>query len=223
MEKEQILSTLTEKLGNTSFSQQSLTAYVENNLPAEGTEPDEAYWNRHIAVLNSFQGQFNHDVATKVTEQANAKFEEYKKNWKPTTNGNEDGNKGGNDGGNDGGNEELDALKKQIEELTKLVNDNSNKATQQELMAKVREAMKAQNATDTYVLDKTLQGKVLDATKSIEELTKAMLTDYDKEYKACRGEGAAPRVGEQGNGGGKSWLDKKFEEKKRRQQGNSMS
>ena len=83
MEKEQILSTLTEKLGQTSFSQQSLQTYVDNNLPAEGAEPDDAYWTRHIAVLKSFQGQFNHDVATKVTEQANAKFEEYKKNWKP--------------------------------------------------------------------------------------------------------------------------------------------
>ena len=77
--------------------------------------------------------------------------------------------------------------------------------------------MKSQNATDAYVLDKTLQGKVLDTTKSVEELTAAMLAEYDKEYKACRGDGAAPRMGNDGRAG-KSKTDLRFEAKKRRQQ-----
>lgn len=207
MEKEQILSTLTGKLGNTSFSEKSLQTYVENNLPAEGTEPDEAYWAKHVAVLNSFQGQFNHDVATKVTEQANLKFEEYKRNWSP-----------GNDGKPNDVNPDVESLKKQIEELTKRIDDSQSRVTQSELMAKVKESMRSQNATDSYVLEKALQGKTLDATKSIEELTKLMLSEYDKEYKACRGEGAAPRVGEAGGAPGKSKTDLRFEAKKRRQQ-----
>lgn len=210
MEKEQILSTLTEKLGQTSFSQQSLQTYVENNLPAEGAEPDEAYWSRHISVLKSFQGQFNHDVATKVTEQASAKFEEYKKNWKP-----EPPKKDDVEPKEDS--EVISALKKEIEDLKKQFSDNASKVTQAELLAKVKSSMKSQNATDAYVLDKTLQGKVLDATKSVEELTAAMLAEYDKEYKACRGDGAAPRMGE-GGGAGKSKTDLRFEAKKRRQQ-----
>ena len=89
--------------------------------------------------------------------------------------------------------------------------------TQAELMAKVKAAMKTQNATDAYVLEKTLQGKVLDATKSVEDLTAAMLSEYDKEYKACRGDGAAPRMGN-GSPSGKSKLDLRFEAKKRRQE-----
>lgn len=210
MEKEQILSTLTGKLGNTSFSQQSLQTYVENNLPAEGTEPDDAYWTKHVSILNSFQGQFNHDVATKVTEQANAKFEEYKKNWKPDATG------GNGDGGN-GESDEINALKLELEDLKRQFSDNASKVTQSELMAKVKSAMKNQNATDAYVLEKALQGKVLDTTKSVEELTAAMLPEYDKEYKACRGEGAAPRMGN-GGGAGKSKTDLRFEAKKRRQQ-----
>lgn len=215
MEQSQILSTLQEKLGNTSFSAQTLTSYVENNMPAEGTEPDEAYWTRHTNILKSLQGQFNHDVALKVTKQANAKFEEFKKNYKPTPD--PDPNPG-DKGKKSEGNEEMDALKKQLEDLTKIVNDASNRATQKELIGKVKEAMKGQNATDAYVLEKTLQGKVLDGNKTIEELTKEMLTEYDKEYKACRGEGAAPRLGEGGGGGGKSKTDLRFEAKKRRLQ-----
>lgn len=209
MEKEQILSTLAEKLGQTSFSQQSLQTYVDNNLPQEGTEPDEAYWSRHVAVLKSFQGQFNHDVATKVTEQATAKFEEFKKNWKPEP---DEGN-----GDPDGSSDEISALKKEFEDLKKQFSDSASKVTQAELMAKVKSSMKSQNATDAYVLDKTLQGKVLDATKSVDELVAAMLAEYDKEYKACRGDGAAPRMGT-GGGAGKSKTDLRFEAKKRRQQ-----
>ena len=209
MEKEQILSTLTEKLGQTSFSQQSLQTYVDNNLPADGAEPDDAYWTRHISVLKSFQGQFNHDVATKVTEQASAKFEEYKKNWKPEP------PKGGEEPKEDS--EEISALKQEIEDLKRQFSDNASRMTQAELMAKVKAAMKTQNATDAYVLEKTLQGKVLDATKSVEDLTAAMLAEYDKEYKACRGDGAAPRMGN-GSPSGKSKLDLRFEAKKRRQE-----
>lgn len=72
MEQEKILSTLSEKLGKTSFSPQTLQTYVELNPIAEGSEPDEAYWNKAVNFLKGMQGQYNHDVATRV--------EDFKKN-----------------------------------------------------------------------------------------------------------------------------------------------
>ena len=75
MEQEKILSTLSEKLGETSFSPQTLQTYVELNSIAEGSEPDEAYWNKAVNFLKGMQGQYNHDVATRV--------EDFKKNYKP--------------------------------------------------------------------------------------------------------------------------------------------
>ena len=75
MEQEKILSTLSEKLGETSFSPQTLQTYIELNPIAEGSEPDEAYWNKAVGFLKGMQGQYNHDVATKV--------EDFKKNYKP--------------------------------------------------------------------------------------------------------------------------------------------
>ena len=42
MEKEQILSAINEKLGNTNFSEKTISDYIDANLPAEGTEPDDA-------------------------------------------------------------------------------------------------------------------------------------------------------------------------------------
>lgn len=76
MEKEKILSTLTEKLGKTQLSGRTLDTYISNNLPAEGVEPDDAYFNKHVTFLQSLQGQFSHDVSAQV--------EDFKKNYKPT-------------------------------------------------------------------------------------------------------------------------------------------
>lgn len=68
MEQEKILSTLSEKLGETSFSPQTLQTYVELNPIAKGSEPDEAYWNKAVNFLKGMQGQYNHDVATRVED-----------------------------------------------------------------------------------------------------------------------------------------------------------
>lgn len=77
MEKEQIVSTLKEKVGQTSFSDRSFMTYVENNLPAEGVEPDDAYWTKHVNVIKSFQGQFSADVSAAITAQLDAKVAKY--------------------------------------------------------------------------------------------------------------------------------------------------
>lgn len=68
MEKEKILSTMTEKLGKTSLSGRSIETYVNNNLPADGTEPDAAYFEKHVNVLKSFSGQYDHDFAAAVED-----------------------------------------------------------------------------------------------------------------------------------------------------------
>lgn len=79
MDKEKIFSTISERLEaegiKTGPFKRSISTYIDSNLPAEGTEPDDDYFNRHVGVLRSFSGQFNHDVASQV--------EEFKKNYKP--------------------------------------------------------------------------------------------------------------------------------------------
>lgn len=77
METEKIISTIKEQTGTTSLSDRTIANYVNNNLPADGTEPDAAYFTKHVNILKSINGNFDHDVATKV--------DEFKKNYKPTT------------------------------------------------------------------------------------------------------------------------------------------
>ena len=186
MEKEQILSTLTEKVGKTSFSAQTLEAYVDLNPLAEGAEPDDAYWNKAVAFINKMQGQFNADVAAQVSD--------FKKNYKPETK--EDPSKQESQP-----NKEVEDLKQTVADLKKRLDEKDSQQTQQQLMSQVKAAMKKEGATDEYVLKQTLKGVTLDTKKSVEDLTKEMLTAYDSEYTACRGKGAAPRSGNQGGGG----------------------
>lgn len=63
MEKEELFSTLKSKIGNTNLSDRSLMTYVENNLPADGTEPDDAYWQKHTNIVNSLAGQLRADIS----------------------------------------------------------------------------------------------------------------------------------------------------------------
>ena len=218
MEIEKIVSTVQEKVGNTDFSAQTIQKYVELNPVAEGQEPDEAYFTKAVDFLKGMQGQFNHDFSTKFSEaKKNLLTEDTFKNLsaeqiadvkklieglKPNTQQQQQTES-----------PEVTALKAELAAMKERL-DNGDKAKQQaELLAKVKAAMKEQKASDDYVLDNTLRGVELDASKSVEDLTKEYLTKYDAEYLRCRGEGAPPRTGGGGGGQEETWLDKKFKKK----------
>lgn len=205
MEKEKILSTINERLGaegiKTDAFQRTFNTYIDANLPAEGTEPDEAYWDKHTNFLKSLSGQFNHDVAKQVKEQTKnvpPKPEPPKPDPQP--------------------NKEIEDLRKTVADLTKRLDEKDSKATQEQLMSQVEAEMKKQGATDEYVLKQTLRGVTLDTKKSVADLAKEMLTAYDSEYTACRGKGAAPRNGNQGGGGNtKNAADAYFARKQKKE------
>lgn len=190
MEQEKILSTLSEKLGETSFSPQTLQTYVELNPIAEGSEPDEAYWNKAVNFLKGMQGQYNHDVATRV--------EDFKKNYKPQKND--------------------DELEKKLKELEARLDAEDSKKVQADLLKKVTAAMKAKQANDDYVLSKTLQGVTFDTKKTVDELVTEFLPKYDAEYKACRGYSTAPRTSD-GSGGTQHNAASRYFERKGKKEG----
>lgn len=206
MEKEKILSTINEKLTaegiKTEDFQRTFDDYLSENLPAEGTEPDDAYWTKHVKILKSLSGQVNHVVASKV--------EDFKKNYKPETK--EQSNQ------NLEPNKEVEELKKTVADLTKRLDEKESKQTQEQLMAQVKAEMVKQGAKDEYVLKQTLRGITLDTKKSVADLAKELLTAYDSELTACRGKGAAPRNGEQGGGSkGKTEADAFFTRKQNKE------
>lgn len=223
MEIEKIVSTLQERIGKTDFSSQTLQKACELFPVAEGQEPDEAYFTKLAGFVTSMQGQYNHDFSTKFKDvkknllsedtfkdMSAAQLTELKSILSRLEAPAPDEKPADND--------EVNALKEEIAKLTERL-DNGDKAKRQgELLQKVKAGMKAQKASDEYVLEKTLDGVVFDETKPLEALVQDYLTKYDAEYSRCRGTGTPPRQGIDGRGGeGNSWLDQQFAKKKARE------
>ena len=164
MEKEQILSEITTRVGKTSLSQRTLTDYVNRNLPAEGTEPDDAFWEKHVGFLKSLDGNYSHDVSTQV--------EEFKKNYKPNQQQANDTTQEGKD------NEVLELLKgikNENKELRERLDRQDQVKSQSELREKVIAGMKAKGVNDEYVLTTTLtKHGELDSKKSVDELVDSL-------------------------------------------------
>lgn len=215
MDKEEILSEMENRVGKTSLSKRTLSDYVGANLPAAGTEPDEAFWVKHAGFLKSLDGNYSHDVSVKV--------EEFKKSYKPAVQPGADvPAKAGfpqeaETPAKEEGSEILQLLKG-IKEENRELRDRLDKQDlariQGELRKKVIDGMRAEGASDEYVLNNTL-GKhgELDAKRPVDDLVKFFLAAYDVEFSACRGSGPVPRSGQPQQRSTKSDALKSFKER----------
>lgn len=201
MEKEKILETLRTEIGETSFSDRTIEAYLNANPVAEGEEPSEDYFKNAATFIKAMQGQFNHDIA------------EFKKTLTPTppTPPAPPSNEGKEDS-------EVMKLLKQMQEaneaLKKRLDDKEEVETQAQLRKQVIAGMKAKGATNDYVLGTTLKGVKFDGSKTVDEQVEKYISEYDKELKLAYGSAAVPRKGNDGGSGNqKSDVDKYFERK----------
>ena len=68
MEKEKLLSELKNKVGTTALSDRTIDEYVTSILPMYGNvdSVEEHVLSMHSSILKSFEGNLNHEVASKV-------------------------------------------------------------------------------------------------------------------------------------------------------------
>ena len=176
MEKEQILSTLTEKVGKTSFSAQTLEAYVDLNPLTEGAEPDDAYWNKAVAFINKMQGQFNADVAAQVND--------FKKNYKPETK--EDPGKG------KGGEGEKSDLEKRLEQLENAQKESARNASANALRSEVSAKGKSLKVANEAIWEDAVKAVQIGENDSADDVTAKAKKEYERMLKRYHGEGVSP-------------------------------
>lgn len=182
MEKETLLSTLAEKLGETPLSQRTLSDYIDNNLPAEGTDPDDTYWERHTAILKSVSGNYRADLA--------AGIEDYKRTYKPqspTT----DPTKGG----------DPDLLKR-IEQLEQQNAANAKTASITALRSEVTAKGKSLKVANEAIWADSVEAVKVGDNDTVEDVTANAKKIYEQKLRRYMGEGAAPygSSGRQGAG-----------------------
>lgn len=200
MEKEQILSTLNEQLGQTSLSQRTISDYVDNNLPAEGAEFD---FERHAKILKSLNGNFSADVAKQV--------EDFKKNYKPSDSTTETP-KGSGD----------PDLLKRIEQLEGRLAESAKNATANNLRSEVTAKGKSLKVANEAIWEDAVKAVQIGDNDTAEDVTAKAKKEYERLLKRYHGDGAAP-YGSSGRQGASKEAEKeaadrreRFKEKMRR-------
>lgn len=173
MEKETLLSTLTEKLGETPLSQRTLAAYIDDNLPVEGTEPDEAYWEKHTRFLKSLTGNYRADVA--------AGLEVAKRTLQQQSSTTETQQKGG----------DTDLLKR-IEQLEGKLAESAKNASASTLRAEATAKGKSLKVANEAIWEDAVKSVQIGDNDSADDVTDKAKKEYEKMLKRYYGEGTAP-------------------------------
>lgn len=194
MEKETLLSTLTEKLGETPLSQRTLSDYIDKNLPAEGTEPDDAYWERHTAILKSVTGNYRADLA--------AGIEDFKRTFKPQPSTTEPP-KGGGD----------PDLLKRIEQLEQANAANAKNAVANNLRSEVTAKGKSLKVANEAIWEDAVKAVQIGDNATADDVTAAAKKEYERLLKRYYGEGAAP-YGSSGRTGASKEAEKQAKDKR---------
>lgn len=203
MTKEELLEKLIAKVGKTSLSERTLSAYAENTLKLVGDDSkvDDAFLEAHASILKTMEGQLSHEISSGIEK------------WK-------EGNNLKKEGGEDDTNEILE-LMKQIREdnaaLKARLDEADKKQGQKDYKAKLMSEMRSKGAENEYILKQTIGQKEFDTAKSVEDAVEESLKAYDANYKSCFGDGATPRGnsgnGTDGNDTGSKALDAFFDRK----------
>lgn len=193
MDKEQIFSNLSAKLGQTSLSERTIRAYIDANAPSEGEVGDEWY-NTHATFMKSLGGQYSHDIASSI--------EEFKKNYKPNNpNPNPNPNPAPAPNPNQGENPEVTALKKQMEEMKAMWEGMQTKNREDVLRNGVIAKIPTPD-TNKGLWEISVGRCAIDANTTEETLLEKVKSEYESLYKKTFGGGASPYGNEGGHGGG---------------------
>ena len=224
MTKEELLEKLTAKVGKTSLSERTLSAYAENTLKLVGDDSkvDDAFLEAHASILKTMEGQLSHEISSGIEKwkEGNNLKKEGNNLKKEGNNLKKEGNNLKKEGGEDETNEILE-LMKQIREdnaaLKARLDEADKKQGQKDYKAKLMSEMRSKGAENEYILKQTIGQKEFDTAKSVEDAVEESLKAYDANYKSCFGDGATPRGnsgnGTDGNDTGSKALDAFFDRK----------
>lgn len=172
MTREEIIQEVMTRVGETSLSERTIGDYVDANLPAEGTEPDDAYWERHVGLLKSLSGNYSHDVKAFVDDWK-AKHpdtdEEKKKKVEP--------------------NNELEARLKKLEDELTAERDRRKGLERTEMLAAKGKELKVANDALWRDVVKGIEATAEDTEKT---LLKKAKEAYEAKLKAYLGDGVQP-------------------------------
>ena len=186
MEKEKLLSELKNKVGTTALSDRTIDEYVTSILPMYGNvdSVEEHVLNMHSSILKSFEGNLNHEVASKVNA---FKSEWEKKNTPPTPPTPPVEEK----------DDKYETLLKEIEGLKKANEESLKKSAAESLRNQVLNKGGELNVSNKNLWKDCVKAVSFDAESTEESVLEVVKKDYEARLKAYIGDGAIPYGGSQ--------------------------
>lgn len=186
MEKEKLLSELKTKVGTTALSDRTIDEYVTNILPmyAKVESVEDHVLSSHVAILKSFEGNLNHEVASKVNS---FKAEWEKKNIptpQPTPPTEEK-------------DEKYELLMKEIESLKKSNEEQQKKSAAESLRNEVLNKGGELKVSNRNLWNDCVKSASVGEEVKADVLLEAVKKDYESRLKAYVGDGAIPYGGMQ--------------------------
>ena len=186
MEKEKLLSELKTKVGTTALSDRTIDEYVTSILPMYGKVDgvEEHVLDMHASILKSFEGNLNHEVASKVNAFKN---DWEKKNVPPTpptppTEPKDD---------------KYETLLKEIEGLKKANEESLKKSAAESLRSQVLNKGGELNVSNKNLWNDCVKAASFEGDVTEDSVLEQVKKDYEKRLKLYIGDGAIPYGGAQ--------------------------
>lgn len=186
MEKEKLLSELKSRVGTTALSDRTIDEYASNILPmyAKVDEVSDDVIAAHVGILKSFEGNLNHEVATKVNS---FKAEWEKKNIitpQPTPPTEEKDDK-------------YENLLKEIENLKRANEESLKKSAVESLRSQALAKGGDLNVSNKNLWKDCVNAANIGNDESADDVLERVKKDYETRLKSYIGDGAMPYGGAQ--------------------------
>lgn len=241
MELEKLISTAKQKLGETSASDRTIESFFNNPLfrPAEGEEPDDAYWNRTTETMKwystNYTGQHNHEMSA----ARSAWEEEWKKNHHEEQKQEHHEQPINQEaiakmiadaiaGVKNAEDPRVAALQKQLDEINTAAAERDAKMIVDNIYSTIRSKImkESNNEADMNILDDAIEYirlcNQIDKTTTLDAAEKIIKDRYEKQFKRYNPGGEAPYGISSGGGGGETfaqrYLKQKLDLEKQRQE-----
>lgn len=186
MEKEKLLSELKQRVGTTALSDRTIDEYVTSILPMYGNvdSVEEHVLSMHSSILKSFEGNLNHEVASKVNT---FKSEWEKKNTHPTPPTPPVEEK----------DDKYETLLKEIEGLKKSHEESLKKSATENLRNQMMNKGGELNVCNKNLWKDCVKAAQVSNEATEDDVLESIKKDYESRLKSYIGDGAIPYGGAQ--------------------------
>lgn len=185
MEKEKLLSELKTRVGTTALSDRTIDEYATSILPTVTSDEmvNDAFWTAHTAILKSFEGNLNHEVANRV----NVFKSEWEKNHPQTPPPPQDPPK----------DDKYETLLKEIEGLKKANEESQKKSAIESLRTQALSKGNELNISNANLWKDCVNAARIGDDATFESVLSQVKGDYEARLKSYFGDGAMPYGGSQ--------------------------